>query len=96
MDDLINTLPTLRPAEVGKRWFAKATSDFTAGPFKLGKVKLVAHIKSPLVQVDVTLGGLPVEIRFLRLDTEQITVNTLLGASRDEAGNLVIDYQDCD
>ena len=95
MDDLINTLPTLRPAEVGKRWFAKATSDFTSGGTKLGKVKLIAYVKSPMAEVNVTLDGSPVEIRFLRLNSEAITLNTLLGASRDEAGNLVIDYQDC-
>lgn len=96
MDDLINTLPTLRPAEVGKRWFAKATSDFTSGGTKLGKVKLIAYVKSPIAEVNITLDGSPIEMRFMRIGSDPIDPNTLLGASRDEAGNLVIDYQDCD
>jgi hypothetical protein len=95
MNDLLSDLPTLRPAEVGRRWFGKATADFTGTGVKLGKVKLIAHVGTTIAQRDITLGGSAVEMRFLRQEGGPIALNTYLGATRDEAGNLAIDYQVC-
>jgi hypothetical protein len=93
--DPANDLPSLRPAEIGNRWFGKATSDFSAGA-KIGRVDLIAHVGSSVSQVDVTLGASPVRMRFGRIDSDSIPLTTILGATRNEAGILLIDYQDCE
>lgn len=96
MKDLIDDLPTLRPGEVGRRWFAKAGT-FSAGGVKRVKCKIVAYVGAVTkAQVEVKISTSPVEMYFVRINADAITSNTLIGGTRDEASELIIDWQECE
>lgn len=99
---MIPALPSVRPGEIGSRWFAHTIDEeFDGTAFKFGEVALVANLKATEAATTAPATKLSydesdVKMLFLIQDAATHVDDVLVGATRDEAGRMVIDFQLCE
>jgi hypothetical protein len=92
-----DSLPSVRPADIGTGWFAKILDVPYDGSNTRPKLRLHVHLGpdqelKPLTWHD---DETPHVAYFKFSSTEPLPLNTIVGATRNQSGELIVDWQDC-